>query len=241
MVRASTRSKTTASLSAARAKAVSASTKTKTVTNVDDAVIQSPGRGKPKSKSKPTPPKPNSLKATTEHSTQITIDGDEEDKENVNHLVAEDIEGGDVEGGVESDPVKGEVEEDQSRSKPVEVMLKESDAPVWCLCRGVDDGSPMIKCEGCDGWYHFHCISLIDTDAEEIGVLLLTCSQGLLLISIFPQPNISALTANIPLAKLPDVSTTLFMDIFCLCMSVIFSGGLGVHITRVSYVPRFRI
>lgn len=31
-------------------------------------------------------------------------------------------------------------------------------------CGKVDDGSPMIGCDGCDAWYHWyvHCVQFID-------------------------------------------------------------------------------
>ncbi|KAL5492519.1 BYE1 [Sanghuangporus weigelae] len=39
----------------------------------------------------------------------------------------------------------------------------------YCLCKGEDDGTPMVKCEGgCQNWYHFRCIGLNEDDAGEI-------------------------------------------------------------------------
>nr|CAH7743098.1 unnamed protein product [Callosobruchus chinensis] len=45
---------------------------------------------------------------------------------------------------------------------------KEGTAKViqWCLCESVDDGRPMIKCDGDDcptEWFHFECVGLEDT------------------------------------------------------------------------------
>nr|CAH7761218.1 unnamed protein product [Callosobruchus chinensis] len=45
---------------------------------------------------------------------------------------------------------------------------KEGTAKViqWCLCKSVDDGRPMIKCDGDDcptEWFHFECVGLEDT------------------------------------------------------------------------------
>lgn len=40
----------------------------------------------------------------------------------------------------------------------------------WCICHGVDDGRPMIKCDGEDcemGWFHFGCVGLLDTPSTE--------------------------------------------------------------------------
>ncbi|KLO12716.1 hypothetical protein SCHPADRAFT_403407 [Schizopora paradoxa] len=41
---------------------------------------------------------------------------------------------------------------------------------VFCSCKGPDDGSPMIKCDGtCNMWYHLRCIGISEDDASEIG------------------------------------------------------------------------
>ena len=34
----------------------------------------------------------------------------------------------------------------------------ESEEPVYCVCRGIDDGSLMVECEGCREWFHARCI-----------------------------------------------------------------------------------
>ncbi|KAH3672832.1 hypothetical protein WICMUC_004054 [Wickerhamomyces mucosus] len=31
---------------------------------------------------------------------------------------------------------------------------------VFCLCRKPDNGELMVGCEGCDEWYHFHCVKI---------------------------------------------------------------------------------
>ncbi|EJF64119.1 hypothetical protein DICSQDRAFT_100770 [Dichomitus squalens LYAD-421 SS1] len=41
-------------------------------------------------------------------------------------------------------------------------------AKIYCLCKKPDDGSPMIHCSSCKDWYHFRCVELSETDAEEI-------------------------------------------------------------------------
>lgn len=36
----------------------------------------------------------------------------------------------------------------------------------WCKCKGVDDGTPMIRCENDNctvEWFHFKCVGLLDT------------------------------------------------------------------------------
>jgi hypothetical protein len=30
----------------------------------------------------------------------------------------------------------------------------------YCWCRGADDGSPMVQCDGCDEWFHSSCMGL---------------------------------------------------------------------------------
>ncbi|KZT09941.1 uncharacterized protein LAESUDRAFT_694467 [Laetiporus sulphureus 93-53] len=43
---------------------------------------------------------------------------------------------------------------------------------VHCLCRKPDDGSPMIRCDECKGWYHFRCVGLKESDAEDIQLYI---------------------------------------------------------------------
>lgn len=30
----------------------------------------------------------------------------------------------------------------------------------YCWCQGVDDGSPMICCDGCSEWFHIRCVGV---------------------------------------------------------------------------------
>ena len=30
----------------------------------------------------------------------------------------------------------------------------------YCWCRGVEDGSIMVQCDGCDEWFHSHCVGI---------------------------------------------------------------------------------
>lgn len=41
---------------------------------------------------------------------------------------------------------------------------------VYCLCRGGDDGRPMVYCSQCDDWFHFECVQLSEEDAADINV-----------------------------------------------------------------------
>ncbi|KAG5654372.1 hypothetical protein H0H81_003830 [Sphagnurus paluster] len=43
-----------------------------------------------------------------------------------------------------------------------------SDLQSHCICKGIDDGSPMVRCEHCKVWYHFTCVDLTEEDAEDI-------------------------------------------------------------------------
>ncbi|KAF7308779.1 Transcription elongation regulator [Mycena kentingensis (nom. inval.)] len=45
-------------------------------------------------------------------------------------------------------------------------------ADVYCLCNGADDGSPMVSCSECDGWYHFTCVDLSEEAASDINVYI---------------------------------------------------------------------
>ena len=35
-----------------------------------------------------------------------------------------------------------------------------SEVKQYCWCRGADDGSPMVQCDGCDEWFHSSCMGL---------------------------------------------------------------------------------
>lgn len=56
---------------------------------------------------------------------------------------------------------------------PVKTVAEESSGAgnqVWICpaCGSVDDGSPMIGCDGCDNWYHWLCVGIqVAPDASE--------------------------------------------------------------------------
>ncbi len=42
----------------------------------------------------------------------------------------------------------------------------ERDSGPYCLCRGADDGTPMICCDTCNEWYHTRCVKLTARSAR---------------------------------------------------------------------------
>jgi hypothetical protein len=63
---------------------------------------------------------------------------------------------------------------------------RDKEESLFCSCRGVDDGTPMVQCGNCDEWsgiivislffstddrrrYHFRCVNLNEDDASEIS------------------------------------------------------------------------
>ncbi|KAH3786336.1 hypothetical protein DPMN_164443 [Dreissena polymorpha] len=47
------------------------------------------------------------------------------------------------------------------------------DKPVYCTCRGIDNGSYMIACDVCEKWLHGSCVGDTEEEGEEID--LYTC------------------------------------------------------------------
>lgn len=58
------------------------------------------------------------------------------------------------------------------KNPPIAKLVDESqDEKVWLCphCNKVDDGTPMIGCDGCEDWYHWICVGiLVKPKAEEI-------------------------------------------------------------------------
>ncbi|KAG9032082.1 hypothetical protein FRB95_001943 [Tulasnella sp. JGI-2019a] len=174
MVRASTRSKTAASVHAAKSKASTpkkqAPKKAMLTSPVDDAPPAKPvskvvPKPKVKVERKPTrtsPRKPghsDPIEESVENTAEPSASGSGGDKEVATQPKEEDP------------PV---VEEDSELPPPEEetgnpVVVADENEKTWCVCHSADDGTPMITCECCDNWFHFRCISLTESDAEEIG------------------------------------------------------------------------
>ena len=46
--------------------------------------------------------------------------------------------------------------------------LSLTEDPVFCLCREVDDGLPMIGCDKCNEWYHKRCLKISDSHYKHL-------------------------------------------------------------------------
>ncbi|GLB41926.1 putative PHD-finger [Lyophyllum shimeji] len=58
-----------------------------------------------------------------------------------------------------------------SRTPPAKKSSKPA-SPAYCTCKKGDDGTPMVQCGECQGWYHFRCVELKEEDAEDITVYI---------------------------------------------------------------------
>ncbi|KAH9967592.1 hypothetical protein BC827DRAFT_605522 [Russula dissimulans] len=67
--------------------------------------------------------------------------------------------------------------EKAASKKPARSVKAKKVEEVFCSCRGVDDGTPMVQCGTCDEWYHFQCIKLSEDDASEIMVYVCPSCQ----------------------------------------------------------------
>jgi transposase InsO family protein len=50
---------------------------------------------------------------------------------------------------------------------------EDSDEPLFCLCRGPDDGTLMVACDQCEEWFHVHCLTISEREAKDMDVF--TC------------------------------------------------------------------
>jgi hypothetical protein len=57
----------------------------------------------------------------------------------------------------------------RARARPSRVRKDVKAQTAFCICRGPDDGRPMIHCSQCEDWFHFDCVTLEEDDAEDIG------------------------------------------------------------------------
>ncbi|KAH9009046.1 hypothetical protein EDB84DRAFT_1584264 [Lactarius hengduanensis] len=73
--------------------------------------------------------------------------------------------------------IKGKEKAVPKRSARNVGVKKEKEELLFCSCRGVDDGTPMVQCGNCDDWYHFRCVNLSEDDASEIMVYVCSSCQ----------------------------------------------------------------
>ena len=55
------------------------------------------------------------------------------------------------------------------------------DGEVLCVCRGRDDGRPLVQCDACRTWYHLECIGIQSTSElgrEEDPWFCVNCAEG---------------------------------------------------------------
>lgn len=88
--------------------------------------------------------------------------------------------------GKDEEKDEEKVEEKVDSDVDAEEVKRNDEGEVYCVCKGKDDGTPMIKCEGeCQNWYvashvhcalelivcryHFGCISMDEEDADRVG------------------------------------------------------------------------
>ncbi|KAF7309785.1 Transcription elongation regulator [Mycena indigotica] len=63
----------------------------------------------------------------------------------------------------------------RTKAPPKPKMKRDSaikTSQIYCLCHGVDDGSPMVNCGECKEWYHFSCVDLSEGTADDINVYI---------------------------------------------------------------------
>ncbi|KAH8986846.1 hypothetical protein EDB92DRAFT_1801644 [Lactarius akahatsu] len=73
--------------------------------------------------------------------------------------------------------IKGKEKAVPKRSARNVGAKKEKEELLFCSCRGIDDGTPMVQCGNCDDWYHFRCVNLNEDDASEIMVYVCSSCQ----------------------------------------------------------------
>ncbi|KIO24846.1 hypothetical protein M407DRAFT_25805, partial [Tulasnella calospora MUT 4182] len=185
MVRASTRSKTTASLAASK------DVLKKKPAAVKDAAAKATVTVKAKTKAAPKPPPRKGTRTSTRGKKQ---DAEEEEKKDGN--VSEDAQGGDAdEVPVEEEqqdeaqpetseatevPAIADQDQAEEETRPLEpqdredltIAVPDGSERTYCICNGADDGSPMITCEVCDNWFHFQCIEIDEDQADDIGTYI---------------------------------------------------------------------
>ncbi len=57
-------------------------------------------------------------------------------------------------------------------------MKGEQEIDLYCVCRlPEDDGVPMAQCDGCEMWYHKHCLDIPDDVFDSTDDLPWLCAS----------------------------------------------------------------
>ncbi|XP_065058790.1 transcription initiation factor TFIID subunit 3-like isoform X1 [Rhopilema esculentum] len=82
-----------------------------------------------------------------------------------------------------SSPPSGASVGDQSVSRGlfIQTITEPTTTQVWYCpaCLRPDDGSPMIGCDSCDGWYHWICVGINQAPSEDVEWYCGTCVERL--------------------------------------------------------------
>ena len=75
----------------------------------------------------------------------------------------------------------------------------EDDDEQYCICRGPDNGTPMVRCDGCDEWFHYTCLKLKKKDmAKKDHWVCPTCAE--IADGLFSDPK-QLYKADVPAAR----------------------------------------
>jgi len=72
-------------------------------------------------------------------------------------------------------------EQSVSRGLFIQTITEPTPTQVWYCpaCLRPDDGSPMIGCDSCDGWYHWTCVGITQAPSEDVEWYCGTCVDRL--------------------------------------------------------------
>ncbi|PWN53475.1 hypothetical protein IE53DRAFT_377314 [Violaceomyces palustris] len=71
-----------------------------------------------------------------------------------------------------------EEEEDGEDGEEEKEEEEEEDDKEYCVCKGKDDGRPMVWCVECDDWFHFKCVGLTQKEAKNlVEYVCAACSE----------------------------------------------------------------
>lgn len=164
MVRASTRSKTAASIDAAKAKAPAS--KKQVVVPQEEQPLPAPeppitpvkaakAKKEPKPKPERKPTRTSPRKAERAHSEPHVAEDQPEQvpapDQGELREVQEETPVAAIDDPATQDPAQEPSKTDDEAKTPVGDT--DGDGKTWCICHGDDDGTPMIVCDSCNNWY----------------------------------------------------------------------------------------